>query len=112
KLAGAHFVEANGWERPLWLEDNRRVLEEQDLHFPKIPGWDATEFSDVALAEAWATRNCVARYDMSSLMRLRVVGSDASALVERVTTKRVCTTTGSVTYTMRVEDIGGTLSYK
>jgi len=110
KLAGAHFVEANGWERPLWLEDNRRVLEEQYLHFPKIPGWDATEFSDVALAEAWATRNCVAMYDMSSLMRLRVVGSDASALLERVTTNRVSKTPGSVTYSLMLEENGGILS--
>src|SRR5699024_1897601 len=60
KLAGAHFVEANGWERPLWLEDNRRVLEEADLSFPKIPAWDTSEFSPIAVAEAWATRNRVA----------------------------------------------------
>src|SRR5699024_2156815 len=72
QLAGAHFVEANGWERPLWLEENRRLLEEEVLVFPKIPAWDTSEFSPIAVGEAWATRNRVAMYDMTSLARYRV----------------------------------------
>lgn len=110
KLAGAHFVEANGWERPLWLEDNRRVLEEAELTFPKIPPWDASEFSPIAVAEAWATRNRVAMYDMTSLTRYRVEGPDATALVERVTTNRVAKRIGAVTYTLMLDERGGILS--
>lgn len=110
KLAGAHFVEANGWERPLWLEDNRRVLEEADLTFPKIPAWDTSEFSPVAVAEAWATRNRVAMYDMSSLARYRVQGPDASALLERLTTNKVSKAPGSVTYSLMLDETGGILS--
>lgn len=110
KLAGAHFVEANGWERPLWLEENRRVLEETDLAFPKIPPWDASEFSPIAVAEAWATRNRVAMYDMTSLTRYWVEGPDATALLERVTTNTIAKTPGAVTYTLMLDDRGGILS--
>ena len=110
KLAGAHFVEANGWERPLWLDDNRRVLDEADLTFPKIPPWDAAEFSPIAVAEAWATRNRVAMYDMTSLMRLRVAGPDATALLERVCTNTIAKAPGSVIYTLMLDERGGILS--
>jgi len=110
KLAGAHFVEANGWERPLWLEDNRRVLEEADLAFPKIPAWDTSEFSPIAVAEAWATRNRVAMYDMTSLTRYRVEGPDASALLERLTANKVAKAPGSVTYALMLDETGGILS--
>lgn len=110
KLAGARFVEVNGWERPLWLEDNRRILEEADLTFPKIPPWDAAEFSPIAVAEAWATRNRVAMYDMTSLMRYRVTGPDATALLERVTTNTVVKIPGAVTYTLMLDERGGLLS--
>lgn len=110
KLAGGHFVEANGWERPLWLEENRRVLEEADLSFPKIPAWDTSEFSPIAVAEAWATRNRVAIYDMTSLLRYWVEGPDASALLERLTTNKVSKKPGSVTYTLMLDETGGILS--
>ncbi len=110
KLAGAHFVEANGWERPLWLEENRRVLEEADLTFPKIPMWDSSKFSPIAVAEAWATRNRVAMYDMTSLARYRVQGPDATALLERLTTNKVSKAPGSVTYSLMLDATGGILS--
>ncbi|WP_029629564.1 GcvT family protein [Yaniella halotolerans] len=110
QLAGAHFVEANGWERPLWLEENRRILEEEDLVFPKIPAWDTSEFSPIAVGEAWATRNRVAMYDMTSLARYWVEGPDASALLERLTTNTVSKAPGSVTYTLMLDATGGILS--
>lgn len=110
KLAGAHFVEANGWERPLWLDDNHRVLEEADLNFPKIPAWDTTEFSPIAVAEAWATRNRVAMYDMTSLSRYWAQGPDATALLERLTTNTISKAPGSVTYTLMLDEKGGILS--
>ena len=110
QLAGAHFVEANGWERPLWLEENRRVLEEAELTFPKIPAWDTSEFSPIAVGEAWATRNRVAMYDMTSLTRYWVAGPDASALLERLTTNKVSKKPGSVTFTLMLDAAGGILS--
>ncbi len=110
KLAGAHFVEANGWERPLWLDENRRLLEEADLAFPKIPMWDTSEFSPIAVAEAWATRNRVAMYDMTSLTRYRVEGPDATVLLERLTTNTVSKAPGSVTYSLMLDATGGILS--
>ena len=110
QLAGAHFVEANGWERPLWLEENRRILEEADLTFPKIPMWDTSEFSPIAVAEAWATRNRVAMYDMTSLIRYRVEGPDATALLERLTTNTIAKAPGSVTYSLMLDATGGILS--
>ncbi|WP_343958282.1 GcvT family protein [Yaniella flava] len=110
QLAGAHFVEASGWERPLWLEENRRVLEEANLTFPKIPAWDTSEFSPIAVAEAWATRNRVAMYDMTSLARYRVEGPDASALLERLTTNKVSKAPGAVTFSLMLDAAGGIFS--
>src|SRR5699024_4086976 len=110
KLAGAHFVEANGWERPLWLDENRRLLEEADLAFPKIPMWDTSEFSPIAVAEVWATRNRVAMYDMTSLTRYRVERPDATVLLARLTTNTVAKAHGSVTYSLMVDATGRTPS--
>lgn len=110
KALGAVFQEANGWERPLWLEENRRVYEELNMSFPKLTAWDRTQWSPVAAAEAWVTRNRVAMYDMSSLYRLRIKGPEAADFLQRLTTNNVKKAPGSVTYSMLLDEDGGILS--
>ncbi|MFE5185894.1 FAD-dependent oxidoreductase [Streptomyces sp. NPDC056628] len=102
---GAFFLEANGWERPHWYESNARLLEGRSI--PRPNDWAARHWSPVVGAEAQATRETVALYDMTALKRLEVSGPGAAPLLERLCTGRVAKSTGSVTYTLLLDHDGG-----
>lgn len=77
---------------------------------PRRDAWDQVNWSPIAAAEAWATRNRVAAYDMSSLTRYRVRGAGATAWLERLNTNRVGKLPGAVTYSLMLDETGGILS--
>jgi glycine cleavage system aminomethyltransferase T/glycine/D-amino acid oxidase-like deaminating enzyme len=102
---GAVFGEAGGWERPLWFDANAGLLE----RYP-VPGrgdWAARYWSPVAGAEARATRDGVALYDMTPLRRLEVTGPGALAFLQRMTSNQLDRKPGAVTYTLLLDDAGG-----
>ncbi|WP_067964236.1 GcvT family protein [Nocardiopsis trehalosi] len=104
---GAHFTEAGGWERPLWFAANA------GLPRPGVPErdpWSARHWSPVAAAEARATRERVALYDMTPLTRIEVAGPGALAHLERLTTNRADRPPGTVVYTLMCDDTGGVLA--
>ncbi len=76
---GAFFLEANGWERPQWYEANARLLEGRTIPTPN--DWAASYWSPIVGAEAQATRETVAMYDMTALKRLEVTGPGAAAFL-------------------------------
>ncbi|MCX3059421.1 GcvT family protein [Streptomyces beihaiensis] len=103
---GAVFLEANGWERPQWYTANENLP-----YVPEVPvpgDWAARHWSPVVGAEARATREGVALYDMTALKRLEVTGRGAAAFLQRMTTSNVDKSVGSVTYTLML-DHGGTV---
>lgn len=102
---GAYFLEAGGWERPHWYEANAPLAE--GLSVPERDAWSARYWSPIAAAEARATRERVALYDMTSLRRLEVTGPGALAFLERMTTNKLTKRPGSVTYTLLLEPDGG-----
>lgn len=102
---GAHFLEANGWERPQWYEANLALLQGRSIPTPN--DWAARHWSPIVGAEAQRTRETVALYDMTALKRLEVAGPGAAALLERLCTGRVDKSVGSVTYTLLLDDNGG-----
>lgn len=69
---GAFFLEANGWERPHWYEANAGLVEGRSIVTPN--DWAARYWSPIVGAEAQATRETVAMYDMTALKRLEVSG--------------------------------------
>ena len=105
---GAVFLEAGGWERPHWYEANAPLAEGLDVP-PRDP-WSARYWSPAAAAEAHATRDAVAMYDMTPLTHLEVDGLGSLELLQRLTTNELDKPVGAVTYTLMLDHAGGVLS--
>ncbi|WP_370086590.1 FAD-dependent oxidoreductase [Streptacidiphilus sp. MAP12-16] len=105
---GAFFLEATGWERPHWYEANKDLPE-----VAAVPGrgaWASRYWSPIAGAEALATRERVAMYDMTALKRLEVTGPGSLAFLQYLTTNQLDKPVGSVTYTLMLDETGGVRS--
>ncbi|MEV5342918.1 FAD-dependent oxidoreductase [Streptomyces sp. NPDC052676] len=102
---GAYFLEGGGWERPHWYEANAALVEGLDL--PERDAWSARHWSPIAAAEAKATRERVALYDMTPLRRLEVTGPGALGFLDRMTTNNLRKKPGAVTYTLLLDHSGG-----
>ena len=105
---GAVFLEAGGWERPHWYAANAPLVDA--LEVPQRDAWSARYWSPIAAAEAHATRNGVAMYDMTPLKHLEVAGPGALALLQGLTTNNLAKSVGSVTYTLMLDENGGVRS--
>ncbi|WP_078655884.1 GcvT family protein [Streptomyces fulvoviolaceus] len=102
---GAHFLEGGGWERPHWYEANAPLTEGLDI--PERDPWSARFWSPIAAAEAKATREKVALYDMTPLRRLEVTGPGALDFLNRMTSNNLRKKPGAVTYTLLLDERGG-----
>ncbi|MFE0177571.1 FAD-dependent oxidoreductase [Streptomyces sp. NPDC059002] len=102
---GAVFLEGGGWERPHWYEANAPLAE--GIELPGRDAWAARHWSPIAAAEARATRERVALYDMTPLRRLAVTGPGSLAFLQRMTTNNLAKRPGSVTYTLLLDEAGG-----
>ncbi|WP_214368634.1 FAD-dependent oxidoreductase [Pseudonocardia sp. H11422] len=102
---GAVFLEASGWERPQWYEANAGLVEGRDVPVPN--DWAARYWSPIVGAEAQATRESVALYDMTALPRFEVSGRGAAAFLQWITTGNVDKSVGSVTYCLLLDADGG-----
>lgn len=100
---GAYFLEGGGWERPHWYEANAHLVTDT----PERDPWSARHWSPIAAAEARATREKVALYDMTPLRRLEVTGPGALAFLQRMTTNNLAKKPGAVTYTLLLDEKGG-----
>ncbi|MFF5589103.1 GcvT family protein [Streptomyces hygroscopicus] len=102
---GGYFLEAAGWERPHWYEANAALAE--SVQPPPRDAWSARHWSPIAAAEARATRERVALYDMTPLGRLEVSGPGALDFLQRMTTNQLAKKPGAVTYTLLLDEAGG-----
>ncbi|MHA6793515.1 GcvT family protein [Pseudonocardia bannensis] len=102
---GAMFLEASGWERPQWYEANAGLVQGRDAPVPN--DWAARYWSPIVGAEAQATRESVALYDMTALTRIEVSGRGAAAFLQWITTGNVDKSVGSVTYCLLLDADGG-----
>ncbi len=101
----AFFLEGGGWERPHWFEANTPLVDGLDV--PERDAWAARYWSPVAAAEAIATRDRVALYDMTPLKRIEVTGPGAVDFLQRMTTNNLAKAPGAVTYTLLLDQTGG-----
>ncbi|MBE3014649.1 GcvT family protein [Microbispora sp. NEAU-D428] len=101
----AFFLEAVGYERPQWYGANARLLEGRDIPTPN--DWAARYWSPIVGAEAQASRESVALYDMTALKRLEVAGPGALAFLQRLTTGQMDKSVGSVAYCLLLDEDGG-----
>ncbi|QFZ77568.1 FAD-dependent oxidoreductase [Streptomyces fagopyri] len=102
---GARFLEGGGWERPHWYEANAPLLE--GLELPARDAWSSRYWSPIAAAEAKATRERVALYDMTPLRRLEVTGAGALDFLQHMTSNNLRKKPGAVTYTLLLDETGG-----
>ncbi|ONK12415.1 FAD-dependent oxidoreductase [Streptomyces sp. MP131-18] len=108
---GGYFLESAGWERPHWFEANAPLAESLPPGAaPPRDSWAARHWSPIAAAEALATRERVALFDMTPLKRLEVSGPGALAFLDRLTTGRVGRRPGAVVYTLLLDEAGGVRS--
>ena len=96
--AGACMGELAGWERPSWFGSPSPV----ETHTYRNPHW----FVHTA-RECDAVSERVALFDQSSMAKLRVLGRDACAVLERLSTARIDRPSGSVIYTQWLNPQGG-----
>jgi glycine cleavage system aminomethyltransferase T/glycine/D-amino acid oxidase-like deaminating enzyme len=102
---GGQFLEATGWERPQWYDANAGLVEGREIREPDT--WAARYWSPIVAAEAHATREGVAMYDMTALKRLEVSGPGATAFLQWLTTGDVDKSVGAVTYCLVLDYDGG-----
>ncbi|MXG91015.1 FAD-dependent oxidoreductase [Nocardioides flavescens] len=102
---GAYFLPATGWERPHWYAANAGLLERHDVATPNA--WAARYWDPIVGAEAEATREGVAMYDMTALKRIEVAGPGAAAFLQRLCTNDVDKSVGSVVYSLLLDVDGG-----
>ncbi len=77
---------------------------------PERDPWSARYWSPIAAAEAAATREKVALFDMTPLRRLEVTGPGALGFLQRMTSNQLDKKPGAVTYTLLLDEAGGVRS--
>jgi dimethylglycine oxidase len=105
---GATFLEGGGWERPQWYGVNEGLLGRYDI--PGRNAWAARYWHPIIGAEARATRDGAAMFDVTPLKRIAVEGAGAVAFLDRLTTNRVDRPVGTVVYSLLLDDRGGVRS--
>ncbi|KAF9885058.1 hypothetical protein FE257_000789 [Aspergillus nanangensis] len=109
KELGAFFLELGGWERPFWYDANAKLLDYLPTEWRPVERdpWSARYHSPIIAVEAWKTRNAVAMYDMTSFHRFEVSGPGAFHLLQRLSTADIPPQSGSIQYTLLLNDYGG-----
>lgn len=109
---GAFFREFAVWEHPEWYEANAKLIKDLPPRWKSVErdAWSARYYSPVAAVEAWKTRTAVAMYDMSPSRRLEVSGPGAVDLLQRLSTGDVSKESGTITYTLLLDEHGGVRS--
>ena len=102
---GGVFLETAGWERPQWYEANAGLVSDRDV--PTPGDWASRYWSAIVAAEAQATRESVALFDMTALKRLEVTGVGATDFLQGLVTGDVSKSVGSVTYCLLLDVDGG-----
>lgn len=105
KELDAFFLPANGWERPHWYGANAGLLERHEVPTPN--DWAAKYWNPIVGAEAKATREGVAMYDMTALKRINVTGPGAVDFLQKLCTNDVDKKVGAVVYTLLLDVDGG-----
>jgi glycine cleavage system aminomethyltransferase T/glycine/D-amino acid oxidase-like deaminating enzyme len=105
---GAYFLEGGGWERPHWFGVNEGLLNRYEI--PGRNAWAARYWHPIIGAEARATRDGVAMFDVTPLKRIAVEGPGAAAFLDRLTTNRVDRPVGTVVYSLLLDERGGVRS--
>nr|MBA2773019.1 FAD-dependent oxidoreductase [Nocardioidaceae bacterium] len=105
---GAFFVEAAGWERPLWYACNHVLLEEYgDKVMSREHEWDSRWWSPIINAAHLALRDRAGIVDLSAFTIFDVVGPGALEAVQSIVVAQSDVALGKVIYTPVLDERGG-----
>ena len=102
---GACFGELYDWERANWF------LPKEEAAQGKIPeyeySWKRQNWFDYAKQEHLGVRNHAGLFDLSTFGKIKLVGKDAEAVLQRICANNVATEPGKIIYTQWLNDAGG-----
>jgi len=105
---GAVFHETAGWERPMWYEHNRDLLDRYAGKLMDRGGeWESRWWSPIINAEHLAMRERAALFDLSAFAILDITGPGALQAVQRLAVAQMHVPIGRVVYTSFLDDAGG-----
>jgi len=104
KDRGACFGELNGWERANWfLPDSEKAAGKQAAY---EYSWQRQNWFDYSAGEHRAIREGVGMFDLSSFGKIKVVGKDAEAVLQRLCGNDVAVPNGKIVYTQFLNEDG------
>ncbi len=105
---GAVFHETAGWERPMWYERNRDLVDRYRGQLMDRGGeWESRWWSPIINAEHLAMRERAGLFDLSAFAILDVTGPGALHAVQNVAVAQMHVPVGRVVYTSFLDDAGG-----
>jgi glycine cleavage system aminomethyltransferase T/glycine/D-amino acid oxidase-like deaminating enzyme len=105
---GAVFHETAGWERPMWYERNRDLLDRYSGQLmDRQAEWDSRWWSPIINAEHLAMRERAGLFDLSAFAILDVTGPGALHALQKVAVAQLQVPVGRVVYTSFLDDAGG-----
>jgi glycine cleavage system aminomethyltransferase T/glycine/D-amino acid oxidase-like deaminating enzyme len=105
---GAVFHETAGWERPMWYERNRDLLDRYRGRLAeRTAEWDSRWWSPIINAEHLAMRERAALFDLSAFAILDVTGPGALQTLQQLAVAQLRVSVGRVVYTSFLDDAGG-----
>ena len=104
KHEGACFGEVSGWERANWFlpEAERKKGKLAQYEY----SWKRQNWFDYSAAEHKAVREAVGMFDLSSFGKIKIVGRDAEAVLQRIAANDVAVPPGKIVYTQFLNDAG------
>ena len=104
KTEGACFGEISGWERANWFlpkaAKNAGKKAEYDY------SWRRQNWFEYSAAEHMAVREKVGMFDMSSFGKIKLMGRDAEAVLQRIAANDVAVPVGKIIYTQFLNSEG------
>ena len=102
---GACFGELSGWERANWFlpEAERAAGKSADYEY----SWGRQNWFDYAADEHRAVREAAGLFDLSTFGKIRVMGRDAEAVLNRICGADICVPAGQIVYTQFLNQRGG-----
>ena len=104
KAEGACFGEISGWERANWFlpkaAKNAGKKAEYDY------SWRRQNWFEYSAAEHMAVRRKVGMFDMSSFGKIKLIGRDAEAVLQRIAANDVAVPVGKIVYTQFLNSEG------
>ncbi len=105
---GAVFHETAGWERPMWYQRNRDLLDRYAGKLMDRGGeWESRWWSPIINAEHLAMRERAGLFDLSAFAILDVTGPGALHVVQRLAVAQMHVPVGRVVYTSFLDEAGG-----